>query len=66
MPRQPLYTHIPRSRKTVPAVPSPNQEVKLRFLPDSPEFITQSVNGTGYRSQLERTVREAIARVNRR
>ena len=64
--KQPLYPHIPRSRQTAPAVPSPNQEVKLRFLPDSPEFITQSVNGTGYRAQLERTVREAIARVNRR
>ncbi len=65
MPRQPLYPHIPKSRKP-PAFPSPGQEIRLRFLPDSPEFIAQTINGTGYRPQLERVVREAIARANRR
>lgn len=62
--REPLYPHIPKSRKIDLA--TPNQEVKLRFLPDSPEFIAQTINGTGYQPQLERVVREAIARVNRR
>ena len=70
MPRQPLYPHVPKSKverlQTGLGVPSPNQEVKLRFLPDSPEFIAQSINGIGYRPKLERVVREAIARANRR
>jgi len=60
MPRQPLYPHVPKNRKT--GVPSPNQEVELRFLPDSPEFLTQSINATGYRARLESVVREAIKR----
>ena len=60
MPRQPLYPHVPKNRKT--GVPSPNQEVELRFLPDSPEFITQSVNSTGYRAKLESVFQQAIAR----
>ena len=60
MPRQPLYPHVPKNRKT--GVPSPNQEVELRFLPDSPEFITQSINSTGLRTRLESVVREAIKR----
>ena len=60
MPRQPLYPHVPKTRKT--GVPSPNQEVVLRFLPDSPEFIIQSVNSTGYRARLESVIREAIRR----
>ena len=60
MPRQPLYPHVPKNRKT--GVSSPNQEVELRFLPDSPEFIIQSVNSTGYRARLESVIREAIRR----
>ena len=78
MPKQPLYPHVPKSRiiKTYPSFdrkgypliskPPQTDDVKLRFLPDSPEFIAQTINGTGYRPQLERVVREAIARANRR
>ena len=62
MSRQPLYPHVPKSRKPGLRVPSPNQEIELRFLPDSPEFIAQSVNSTGYRGKLESVVREAIKR----
>ncbi len=64
MPRQPLYPHVPKSRNAGLRVPSPNQEIELRFLPDSPEFITQSINSTGYRDKLESVVREAIKRAN--
>ena len=60
--REPLYPHVPKSRKPGLGVPSPNQEVELRFLPDSPEFITQTVNATGYRDKLASVFREAIAR----
>jgi len=58
MPKQPLYPHVPKSRQTVPKLP----QDELRFLPDSPEFITQSVNSTGYRAKLESVFREAMAR----
>ena len=55
--REPLYPHVPKS-KTVTKLP----QDELRFLPDSPEFITQSINSTGYRDKLESVVREAIKR----
>lgn len=42
-----------------------NQEVRVRFLPDSLEQITQSVNSTGYRGKLESVVKEAIKRANK-
>ena len=42
------------------------EEVKLRFLPDSPEQIAQSLGPTGYLGKLEKAVREAINRVKRR
>jgi len=65
--KEPLYPHVPKSRRTAtPGVPQSGQEVRLRYLPDSPEFIAQTINGTGYRPQLGRVVREAIARANRR
>jgi len=63
---------VPKSRiiKTYPSFDRKGlpqtDDVKLRFLPDSPEFIAQTINGTGYRPQLEKVVREAIARVNGR
>ena len=40
-------------------------EVKLRFLPDSPEFIRRCAANCGYHARLEKVVREAIARANR-
>jgi len=60
--REPLYPHVPKSRNAGLRAPSPNQEIELRFLPDSPEFITQSINSTGLRTRLESVVREAIKR----
>ena len=60
MPRQPLYPHVPKNRKT--GVPSPNQEVELRFLPDSLEILAQTVTATGYRAKLESVFQQAIAR----
>ena len=64
--KQPLYPHIPKSR--MPAIPQgrAREDIGLRFLPDSPEFIAQTINSTGYRPQLEKVVRDAIARANRR
>ena len=60
--REPLYPHVPKSRKPGLRVPSPNQEIELRFLPDSPEVITQTVTATGYRQKIASVFREAIAR----
>lgn len=56
MPRQPLYPRIP-NRKTT-RLP----DDRLRFLPDSPEVLAQTVNNTGYREKLASVFREAIAR----
>jgi len=59
---QPLYPHIPKSRNTTPRVPGHPQDIGLRFLPDSPEFLTQTVNNTGLRARLESVFHAAIAR----
>jgi len=56
MARQPLYPHVPKSRRAEP------RRDELRFLPDSPEILTQTVNATGYRAKLASVFREAIAR----
>jgi len=56
--KTPLYPHVPKSRQTVPKLP----QDELRFLPDSPEILTQTVNATGYRDKLASVFREAIAR----
>ena len=66
MPRQPLYPHMPRSRMPATAPPRRNEEVKLRYLPDSPEQLAQTTASIGYRDKLASVFREAIARVNRR
>ena len=62
MSRQPLYPHVPKSRKPGLRVPIPNQEIDLRFLPDSPEFLAYTIDDIGYRDKLESVVREAIKR----
>lgn len=56
-----LYPHEPKSSKPVTRLP----EDGLRFLPDSPEVLVQTVNNTGYREKLASVFREAIARANR-
>ncbi len=62
MPRQPLYPHVPKSRNTETRVPGQPQDIRLRFLPDSPELLTQSVTNTGLRAKLESVFHAAIAR----
>lgn len=62
MSRQPLYPHVPKSRNTAPRVPGQSGDIRLRFLPDSPEFLTQTVNNTGLRAKLESVFHAAIAR----
>ena len=57
MSKQPLYPHVPKSRVTKP------KEIELRFLPDSPEMLTQTVRATGYRDKLASVFQQAIARV---
>ncbi len=65
MPRQPLYPHIPKSRNTSPRVSSYSPDIRLRFLPDSPELLTQTMNGTGLRARLENVFLQAIDRAKR-
>ena len=60
--RQPLYPHVPKSRNTETRVPDQPPDIRLRFLPDSPEFLTQTMNNTGYRARLESVFQVAIAR----
>lgn len=63
--KQPLYPHVPKSR--LPATPPRRvREPGLRFLPDSPEQLAQSIAGIGYHNKLSSAFREAIARANRR
>ncbi len=57
--KQPLYPHVPKSRKTEPGLP---QDDELRFLPDSPEFLAETITCTGCRDKLECAFQEAIKR----
>jgi hypothetical protein len=56
------------TEKRLPAVipaeagPRRRQESDLEYLADSPEFLTQTVDATGYRGMLNTTFQEAIAR----
>ena len=45
--------------------PRPELPWELEYLPDSPEYLTQTVDATGYRSKLDTAFKEAIARVKR-
>ena len=64
--REPLYPHVPKSRKPGLGVPSPNQEVELRFLPDSPEALAETINCTGCREKLDSVFQQAIRRAKGR
>lgn len=41
------------------------EDVKLRYLPDSPERITQSMHEIGYNGRLGKVVRDALDRAKR-
>ena len=56
MTKQPLYPHVPKSRRTEP------RRDELRFLPDNHEVLAQTVNNTGCRDKLECAFQEAIKR----
>ncbi|MDP2734778.1 MAG: hypothetical protein Q8P12_01070 [bacterium] len=43
-----------------------DEEVKLRYLPDSPETVIHSIRTIGYQDKLEKAVRDAMIRVKRR
>jgi len=45
--------------------PRPKREGDLEFIPDSPEYLTQTIDASGWREQLEQTFQEAIARVRK-
>ena len=62
MPRQPLYPHVPKSRNTAPRVPGQSGDITLRFLPDSPELLTQTIEDIGYRDRIDNAFLEAIVR----
>ena len=61
--KEPLYPHVTKSRKPGTETPSPGHGARLRFLPDSPEFLAETINCTGCRDKLERVFQQAIARV---
>jgi len=62
MTKQPLYPHIPKSRNPAPRVSGRSQDITLRFLPDSPELLTLTMNNTGLSARLESTFLKAIDR----
>ena len=63
MPKKPpLYPHVPKSRNATPRAPGRPRDITLRFLPDSPELLTQTVNNTGLRARLDSTFLQAIDR----
>jgi len=47
----------------IPIEPRPRQETDLEYLADSPEFLAQTIDSTGYRPKLENAFQEAIARI---
>jgi len=49
----------------VPVEPGrrPRREEDLEFIADSPEYLTQTIDATGWREKLEQTFQEAMARV---
>ena len=62
MPRQPLYPHVLKRRIAKTSL----SHDELRFLPDSPEVLAQTVRATGYRDKLASVFQEAIARARSR
>ncbi len=48
----------------IPTKPSktPTPKDDLEYLPDSPEFLTQTIDAIGYRGKLDNAFQEAIAR----
>ncbi len=62
MSKEPLYPHVPKNRNAAPRVPGQSGDITLRFLPDSPEFLAETINNTGLRARLESVFQQAIAR----
>lgn len=62
MSKEPLYPHAPKSRNAAPRVPGQSEDITLRFLPDSPEFLAETITCTGCREKLECAFKEAIKR----
>jgi uncharacterized membrane protein (UPF0127 family) len=48
--------------KVIPTEKTRAQPDKLEYLADSPEFLTQTIDSTGYRDKLDTTFQEAIRR----
>jgi len=46
----------------IPVEPRKRKERGLEYLADSPEFLTQTIDATGYRGQLDTAFQEAIRR----
>lgn len=63
---------VPKDRKplsewlsaVIPTEPTPRsrKETELEYLADSPEFLAQTIDATGWRDKLEQTFQEAITR----
>lgn len=49
--KEPLYPHVPKLA-----------QVEVRFLPDSPEVLTQTIEDIGYRNKIDSAFKQAIAR----
>ena len=48
--------------RVIPVEKRPRREGDLEYLADSPEYLTKTIDATGYRSKLDTAFHEAIAR----
>jgi len=61
--REPLYPHMPKGKT---AAINLSQDDELRFLPDSPEFLAETITCIGCREKLDSVFQQAIARAKGR
>ncbi len=55
------WERLPQTEKE-PLISGNGKKSELDFFPDSPEYLAQTVDNTGWRQQLDQTFREAITR----
>ncbi len=60
----PMVGKSPNSYNRPPVIPvkSPKKGSELEYLADSPEFLTQTIEDTGYRDRIDSAFQKAIAR----
>lgn len=67
--REPVASELVTPDKSVAVIPTeprrPRREDQLEFLPDSPEFLSYTIEDIGYREKIDSAFQAAIARARR-